>query len=239
LIAKGLIAGEKIVPSIMKGLTTFCPSNQRDHYKVKHHKKQTFRGVDLKKGLIERQPYGAQLLIATHHGLSKLKGNIEGASEQLENPMLNEFIGKLIEALESMTTGTEGAYADEYPDQDMHGHAPGDECQCDCQKYDEEASIKGFLATAQMERVELGGIGSKLKSLVASPNLTEHQRQLLTSCNNRIGRICAEARKGLIMEEPQVESTNEPQLKGQLDAFSKSFDKFFSVMDKALPHPKQ
>lgn len=129
-------------------------------------------------------PYGSQLLTAIHASLADAVGNIEAGLGPLENVEVKQALTELVGSLNDAKTQIEGLYSSSYPEGKGLKVEP---------EQDAEA-LKSFLASAQMPRFQVGGMGLKLKALASAKNLQPAQRKAIAEVISGLGRLVNQAK---------------------------------------------
>lgn len=139
-------------------------------------------------------PYGSQLLTAIHASLADAVGNIEAGLGPLENVEVKQALTELVGSLNDAKTQIEGLYSSSYPEGKGLKVEPEQEAE----------ALKSFLASAQMPRFQVGGMGLKLKALASAKNLQPAQRKAISEVISGLGRLVIQAKAAKAAAAPVV-----------------------------------
>lgn len=145
-------------------------------------------------------PYGAQLLTAIHAALADAVGNIEAGLGPLENPEVKQALTDLVGTLGDAKMAVEGLYASSYPD--------GQGLKADSADAEGE-SLKSFLASGNLPRLQVAGIGAQLKRLATAKNLQPSQRKSVRDVLQGLGRLVTQAKAAKTPTKPPQPSAED------------------------------
>ena len=197
------LGGQPITPSVLKSLIAVAPVNRKFGIGLSTEKDMTvpleseeaveeeilddtLSDLDELENSAEMQPYGASVVSAAYAALAAASQNIEDAMAPLENPAVKEGLSAILVSLQGQSAALEGLHASSYPDQPP---LKGD----DQQQHDVDA-LKAFLAAGRVPSLQVIGLGSRLKGLIAAKNLTSHQRQTLNGVAKQLNRLVSQAK---------------------------------------------
>lgn len=206
-VAKALVrnrlGGQPIIPSLVKSLRAVSPTIRRFGVGLPMEKTVTdVKSLDEELDTmpeddaiaedgemddVGNQPYGATVVSAVHASLAGVCQNIEDAIGPLENPLVKEGLQAILSALQDQMVALEGLHTSNYPDQPTLK----DECE---NSDDDDSAMKAFLASGQVASLQVLGLGSRLRNLVAARNLTAGQRRTLNGISHQFANLVARSK---------------------------------------------
>jgi len=242
-VAKGQLAGRKIVPSIAKSLELYLPKRniQVPGFKAMEYEEMedemesempedegmTTEDAPQEEEETPAKGYGAQLMEAAYKAVSELYGNMEQGMGPLENPAVKEAMSAIMENLGQIKLAMEGAYSENYKAK------LGEVCASCGQEQDEEAMLKSFLALGATQKFELMGVADRLKSVSSSRNLTKFQRDNLRESARTLDRLFSKAK-----EQRTQKPKETPEVAKQLSEMFGEMKDLIGTLKSAVPARK-
>lgn len=172
-------------------------------------------------------PYGQQVLAACHGELSALLSNVEGAIGPLENPDVKEALAEFVPTLQGALSLIEGAYGSAYP--------KGSPLKMDAPEEEEaEEAMKSFLESGKGPRLQLTGLGLRLKALTRAKNLNREQQRIVNDTIGQISRMVERAKSVKSASKPQPGDNSD--LQKQVNDLSTMFKSMEKQLSDVLPH---
>ena len=175
-------------------------------------------------------PLGAQVLAAAYDALSGIVQQIQSSLGPLENPPVKEYLAALVETLNGHLAEVEGAYSSNYPDAaELTKTDSADDPNAD----PEADSMAKFLRRDQNNRLQLSGLGHRLKSVATAKNLTKAQREAISLVSLRFAKMLAKAKEP--PAEPKA-ADPDPALVEQFNEIKTTFTTLTKTLESIAPH---